>query len=77
MSCLQIRDVGLGVFLFFVSGSSIICLKTFPMWWEVFGLSGALTIYSVSSFVGAAYVLLFVTEMKGKSIDNIPLQPRK
>lgn len=48
---------------------SSVSLKTFPIWMETLGLPVTFMIYAVGCIFGAAFVIVFLVEMTGKSID--------
>lgn len=68
---LKIRGLGLCISIFAMSVVSFWTTKSFPIWMEDYGLPVTLTIYAISSFIGAFFVILAGTETKGQSMDEV------
>lgn len=55
----------------FISISVFVCLKTFPIFVEMFNLYGCMMIFGIGCSIGAIFVLLVLEETSGVSLDNV------
>lgn len=46
-------------------------LKTFPILIEIVGLDGTLSLYAIGCLIGALFVVFFMKETRGTSLDDI------
>lgn len=68
---MQIRSFGISLNMSLLYVFGFILMKIFPEMTALVGMDGAMFIFASVSFVGAIYVIFFVPETKGRSIDEI------
>ncbi|XP_055295134.1 facilitated trehalose transporter Tret1-like [Sitodiplosis mosellana] len=67
----KIRTFGMAIISFSISVVAFASVKFFPILVEELNLYGCLMIYGIGSLVGFVFILLFLDDTSGKSLDNV------
>lgn len=68
---MQIRSFGMSVNMSLLYIFGFILMKGFPEMTVLVGMDGTMFIFALVSFVGAIYVIFFVPETKGRTVEEI------
>lgn len=72
----QVRTVGLAIICFIDNIWQFLCLKFYPIFLEQINLHGCLLIYGVGCIVGFVFVLWFLKETSGQSLDEVGIDEK-